>query len=47
MAASFSACSSQPTAPRFDEIARRTDSAMDDMERGRKVCVGGDQCGEY
>jgi hypothetical protein len=35
------------TREQLDEIARRTDSAMGEMERGRKVFVGGDHCGEY
>jgi nucleoid-associated protein YgaU len=28
------------TRAQLDEIAERTDSVMDDMERGRKACVG-------
>ena len=28
------------TREQLEEIARRTDSAMDDMERNRKICVG-------
>ncbi len=33
------------TREQIDEIAQRTNSAMSDMEKGRKVCVG-TQCGE-
>jgi len=33
------------TREQIEEIANRTDSAMDDMERGRKVCVGIEGCG--
>jgi len=32
------------TKAQLEEIEKRTDSAMDDLEKGRKVCVG-TQCG--
>ncbi len=33
------------TREQLEEIVRRTDSTLNDMERGRKVCVGIEGCG--
>jgi len=34
------------TREQLEEITSRTDSAMDDMERGMSVCAGGEACGQ-
>jgi len=34
------------TRAQLEEIASRTDSAMDAMERGTSVCAGGEMCGQ-
>jgi hypothetical protein len=33
------------TREQIDEIAERTDGAMDDLEQARKTCAGGGHCG--